>query len=379
MFPFKLIGRYLGASFALPFVVTLIFTLTFLLSIQMFKIVELVMNTGVPVKVVMVLMGHMIMYTLPLALPLSVLFSTLFLFNRLSLDSEYTVMRAAGISRYKILLPIFLVGLSISVSIFEFSKEVIPHSTTEFKNMVAFLTSKGYITSIKEGHFFTDIPGVTLFSEKVTDEGTKLKNVFISFKNSKDDFERIIFAQDGLLVKINENEMGAAKLRLKLFNGNMVKVNTNGDQLEKVLFNEYDFPISSGTLMSGSALKDSMRSNRELREIINLKPKELEKKKMSLKDFNSAKIEFYNRHNLPLQCLVFVVLGFVLGVQPTRGKGKNTGLITLLILVSYYAVFFLGISLTKSGKVDPIYVVFLPTIIMGAYSLYQFKKLDWVS
>ncbi len=378
----SILSRYLGANFILPFVVTLIFVLTFLLTFQMFKIVNLAMNTGVPTAILMELVSHLIIFTLPLALPLAILFATLYMFNRLSLDSEYTAMRSFGLSKHKIFIPVFLLGILISFAISELSKNVIPYSTAQFRNTVAFLTSKGYVTSIKEGNFFTDIPGLTLFAEKVENEGVDLSRIFINFKNNTDAYgkvERTIFANKGKLIKLNENEMGAAELRLKLFDGNIVKMNDKGVEIEKILFKEYDFPITSGQMIAGAALKDNMRTNAELREIIYLPQKQREEKRIEKKDFISAKIEYFSRYNTAIQCLVFVLLGFVLGIQPTRGKARNTGVMTLGILVAYYVIFFLGISIAKAGKIDPLIMVYLPTTLTTVIGLRLYSKLDWVN
>ena len=380
MFRGSILVRYIASSFILPFLVTLVFVLTFLLTVQMFRIVTLVMNTGVPLKVVAELIAHLIITTLPIALPLAILFSTLFLFNRLSLDSEYTAMRSFGLSKHKIFLPVLVMGILISFTVSEISKNLIPYSTSQFRHTLAYLTSKGYITNIKEGNFFTDIPGLTLFAEKVTNEGTDLNRIFINFKNSKDNdsTERTIFAARGKLIKLNENEIGAASLRLKLFDGNIIKLDKEGHELEKILFQEYDFPITNGALISGAAVKDSMRSNKELRNIIHLTEKEREEKSISSKDFISAKIEYFTRYNTALQCVVFILIGFVLGIQPTRGKGRNTGLMTLGVVVIYYAIYFMGVSLAKSGKVDPALSTFLPTILTTSVGLWLYSKLDWI-
>ncbi|MFZ4714060.1 MAG: LptF/LptG family permease [Bacteriovoracaceae bacterium] len=380
MFRGSILVRYIASSFILPFIVTLIFVLTFLLTVQMFRIVSLVMNTGVPLRVVMELIGHLIIYTLPIALPLAILFSTLFLFNRLSLDSEYTAMRSFGLSKHKIFLPVLIMGILISLTVSEISKNLIPYSTSQFRHTLAYLTSKGYITSIKEGNFFTDIPGLTLFAEKVENEGTDLSRIFINFKNARDQdsFERTIFAARGKLLKINENEIGAASLRLKLFDGNIIKLDGEGKELEKILFKEYDFPITNGALISGAAVKDSMRTNKELRDIIGMPEKARDEKGISIKDFISAKIEYYSRYNTALQCLVFILIGFVLGIQPTRGKGRNTGLMTLAVVVIYYGIFFFGVTFAKSGKIDPLITTFLPTILTTSVGLWLYSKLDWI-
>jgi lipopolysaccharide export LptBFGC system permease protein LptF len=46
--------------------------------------------------------------------------------------------------------------------------------------------------------------------------------------------------------------------------------------------------------------------------------------------------------------------------------------------VIYYAIYFMGVSLAKSGKVDPAISAFLPTILTTSVGLWLYSKLDWI-
>ena len=118
-----------------------------------------------------------------------------------------------------------------------------------------------------------------------------------------------------------------------------------------------------------------MRTNDELYEIIKNTPK----KDQNDKGFIKTKLEFWSRINTPLQTLIFIFLGFTLGIKKGRGKARNTGPIGLIVIVSYYAVFFTGVGIVKKGVIAAQLAVFLPTILMFFIAFRLFKRLDWVS
>ena len=70
------------------------------------------------------------------------------------------------------------------------------------------------------------------------------------------------------MIKLYADEFHAPSLRLHLVDGNIVKINTEGDQIEKILFQEYDFPVFSAEMASTMLDKDSMKTNAELIQTI---------------------------------------------------------------------------------------------------------------
>lgn len=385
---FKLLQRYLATSFIKPFVVGSLFFISFLLTFQLFRITRIVVNKDVDWMIIIELVGHIAVSFLPMAVPLSALFATIYTLNKMSEDSEIVAMRSFGLTKFKLFSPFLMLGILISITIFSLNKSLIPYSKTQFKNTIVRLTSRGMLTSIKAENFFTDIPNVTLFSEKVSDEGTKLENVFIRQTSKGNEEESIIIAKHGNLIKKAKGKWSLPTLRLHLQDGNIVKTKKGQKDLEKVIFQNYDFPIVSGGALGGFVTKDSMRTNSELGIIIEEQRIRLEgiqsgKLKGSLKNEikwqAKSKLEFWSRFNTPLQCLVFIFLGFSLGIKKGRGRQKNTGAIGFLVLILYYTVFFLGVSLSRKGVFPPALTVFMPSLLTLIVGSIYYKKLDWAS
>lgn len=370
----KVVQRYLAMTFIPPFFLSVVFFVCFLLTFQLFKIMNIVINKGVDFATLMILIGDIALSFLPMAVPLSVLFAMLYTMNKLSEDSEVIAMRSFGFSKHKLFIPFLIMGIFISWAIFSLNRNIIPISYKQFTNTIVKLSSRGTMTDIKSETFFTDIPNVTLFANKVSTEGKKMSNVFIHFKNTDESVERIIFAEKGSIVREGADDWGLPQLRMRLTDGNITKIEKNNQDTEKVLFKEYDFPLYSRDTDPNFIAKDSMKTNSELLEKIRAE-KALGKKKEIVK----TELEYWSRINTPFLCMVFLFLGFTLGIKRARGKGGNTGVVVLVILVLYYALLFFGVSLSKKGILPPLVASVAPTFLAFFVGLYYYRKLDWVS
>lgn len=382
---FKLYQRYLAVHFIPPFGMSLFFFVCFLLTSQLFRLMRIVTKKGVGLDVLFELFGHMAMSFLPMAVPLSLLFSIIYTLNKLSEDSEIVAIRAMGVNKRQLFAPFLVIAIICAVAIYGLNRNIIPYSKGLFKNTVVTLTSKGFLADIKKEQFYTDIPGVTLFAEEVSSDGKVMTNVFIKLKKSGDE-DKVISAKKGILNKDSTQGQGL-NLKLDLYEGNIISINGAGAELEKILFEKYEFPIVSNS-SSSYVNKDSMRSTDELvLEMAKNKKKLAEAiKKNDKNKINDYKrrlgrtgLEYWSRFNVPFQCVAFVLLGFVFGVKKGRGRSKNTSVLALLITILYYILFFTGVSLAKKAKVPPYAVVFLPTVIVSFIGAYYYKKLDWAS
>ncbi|WP_127716559.1 LptF/LptG family permease [Halobacteriovorax sp. HLS] len=381
---FKLIQRYLTANFIAPFVLSTFFFVAFLLTFQLFRIIKIVISKGVEWTVVMELVGHIAISFIPMAVPLSCLFATIYTLNKLSDDSEIVAMRSFGVTKFKLFLPFLISGLFIGACIFSLNNKVIPASKTQFKNTIIRLTSTGVLTDIKSGQFFTEVPGVTLFADEVEEKGKMMKHVFIQKSKKGNLAEQVVHAKEGSLIKILDEKWGVPSVRLHLKDGVIIKRFEGQDgEIEKILFKDYDFPLTSGGAITEFVTKDGMKTNSELKNSIRdsaTKSKELKlTKRQTMQASAKTQLEYWSRINTPIQCVLFIFLGFVFGIKHGRGKTKNTSGRALSFLLSYYAVFFFGVSLSRKGILDPMITTFSPTVVSIGLGIYLYRKLDWAS
>ncbi|EQC45828.1 permease, YjgP/YjgQ family [Bacteriovorax sp. BSW11_IV] len=321
---------------------------------------------------------------LPMAIPLSAFFSIIYTLNKMSEDSEVVAMRSFGMTKFDLFKPYLIIGAFISMAVFSLNESLIPYSRTQYQNTLIKLTSKGVLIDIKPEQFFTEIPGVTLFAEHVEESGETLKNVFIKFARSRDGSEQIIMAKKGVIIKHTDDEWDVPTLRMRLIDGNIFKTTVSGKK-EKVVFEKYEFPIIEGGGSIGLVTKTSMKTNselsREIQEIEGtLKTNISEKEKDDLEgDLAKLQKEYWERFNMPVQCIVFIFLGFCLGIKQARGKGRNTSAIGLGLIILYYTLYFTGVSLSKKGVIPASAAALVPSFIVLIISVYYYRKLDWAS
>ncbi|MDD4973617.1 MAG: LptF/LptG family permease [Bacteriovorax sp.] len=384
----KVTTRYLASSFIPPFVLGFVFFVAFLITFYMFRIISLIVNKGVDLMTVLSMVVNLSVSFFPLAAPLAAFFATIYTLNKLSEDSEIIAMRSFGISKIRIYMPFLATSLLVSMTVHSLYSVFIPKANAAFKNTIVKLTSAGMLNSIKSGQFFTDIPNATLFAENVTDDGNNFKEVFLHVIDKNKLEQKIIFAQTGSLIKIYADAWHAPSLRLHLNEGNIIKMDEKGTQVEKVLFKEYDFPVFNSDSAMTMLDKDSMKTNSELLVIIDqkrIKYQDALKAKMNAdqtlelkKTLYRTQVELYSRYAVVPQILLFVFLGFSLGIKRGRGSGGSHSLQAMVILVSYYIVYFFLISLAQKSTLDPLVANFGPSVLLLLIAFHFYKKLDWI-
>lgn len=373
-----LLQRYLAAQFIMPLMVSTFFFISFLLTFELFRLTELLVTRDISLWFTIKLIGNISLTFIPLSLPIAVFFSTIYSMNKLSADSEYIAMRAGGITKSRIMLPFLVIAGILTFSVYHLNQNIIPQSNKAFRQKVTYLTSSGLLAGIKEGQFFTMIPNVTLFASKASKYGRELEEVFLHLKESADS-RKVIFAERGELIFDNSQESFSEKLTLTLYNGNIIG-EAKGNNLEKILFQEYVFPISQKQFEERFSLKETMLTSEELKSVLTMTPAEARKTyDFNEKEFFNAKYEFWNRKNGAFICFVFCFLGFTLGISANRGKGKNSGLMGLLCLLIYYGLFFSLVGVAKNGIIPIPVAVFFPVTVMSFLGIWFYRKLDWQS
>src|SRR3990172_574616 len=115
----RIISSYIFKEMAVPFLMVIaVLAITSLLS-KTLKLVELVINHGVGlaivVKFIMFIMPSFLIYIIPMSFLIAVLIT----FNRLSSDNEITAMKASGLNILKMSMPVvFMALLAYIVSAF---------------------------------------------------------------------------------------------------------------------------------------------------------------------------------------------------------------------------------------------------------------------
>ncbi|OFY94873.1 MAG: hypothetical protein A3K10_03735 [Bacteroidetes bacterium RIFCSPLOWO2_12_FULL_31_6] len=154
----------------------------------------------------------------PLALPLAVLLSSLMTFGSLGEHFELVSFKAAGISLQRVMAPLAIFVLIISLAAFAFSNYVMPVANLKFYSLLYDIRNKKPAVNIKPGVFYNEIEGYTIrvMNKKKIESGEEmLKNVMI-YNHSENNGNRQLTIADSAIMKMSKDK---TYFSIKLFYG----------------------------------------------------------------------------------------------------------------------------------------------------------------
>lgn len=108
----KLVDRYLLRELVPPFLIGVL-TFTFLLLMsQILRLMELIVNKGVPAGTILNLLLYLLPSILVLTVPMSVFLASVVTFGRLSAENELTALKTGGFSLARLCLPVAIFSLA---------------------------------------------------------------------------------------------------------------------------------------------------------------------------------------------------------------------------------------------------------------------------
>ena len=158
----KRLHLYILKSFVGPLFVTLIISLFVLLMQFLWVYLDELVGKGLDTGIIIEFLIYALAMLMPMALPLSMLLASIMTFGELGENNELLAMKAAGISLFRIMKPVIVLSVVISIGAFTFSNNVIPVS---YKKLIALMSSIRQLRPeivVKEGVFSNEIDGFSI-------------------------------------------------------------------------------------------------------------------------------------------------------------------------------------------------------------------------
>ncbi len=375
----KLYSSYIASNFIVPFVVSTVFFVSFLMTFELFRIMTLVSSDDISFLFILGMMGNVMTTLVPMAIPISIFFSTIFCLNRMSGDSEYVALRAAGLRKVQILRPFLIISFIVSCCVYVLNQELVPDAHSKVRKKIKIISSTSLVQGLKSGQFFTNLRNITIFPTEVDEVSKDLKDVFLHIFDPDTEIDKIIVANKGKILHNKDEKTGIETFKLFLQDGNIVNKSSDNSELEKILFNEYELPISEQRFSYRTSMKEIMMNRSELNEFIDGGLDKAKKAGFDKKDYFNAKYEYWNRVNTPILCFLFTFLGFGLGITGNRGRSKGGSGKAILFLIGYYILYFAFVSGARDGSVPVILCVIIPNSILLFLAVKKYRSIDWVS
>jgi lipopolysaccharide export system permease protein len=194
----KKLDRLIIKAFIGPFLITFLIAL-FILVMQFFwKYIDDLVGKGLDSFTLLELTGLVTTTWVPIALPLSILLSSIMTFGNLGESFELVAIKSAGIPLLRFMRPLLGVSALLCVLAFLFANYVIPVANLKFQTLLQDIQLKKPAFDIKEGVFYNRMPGYTLKIGKKDKTGSRIESVII-FEESNILQDNLITADRGVM------------------------------------------------------------------------------------------------------------------------------------------------------------------------------------
>ena len=331
---------------------------------QSLRLIDLIVNRGLPFSMFLYMSMLMLPTFLALILPVSLFTAVLFAYNRLTMDSELLVMRAAGISQTGLSKSAFLLAGIVTVIIYSLTLYLLPLSFREFKDRQVTIRNDFSTVLLQEGVFTELAMGITVFVRERGAEGELLGVLVHDGRNPEKPVT--MMAENGALVRTDEGP------QVIMVNGNRQEVSKDSGALSLLYFDRYVLDVHS----VDKTLDKRWREPRErfLDELFFPDMTDGNNR------FNAAKLraEGHQRLTLPIYALTFTVIALAAllsGDYARRGLGKRiTTAILLIVAIQGAALGFTNLAARFPWLVPLIYLNAMLPLIGGIIVLFRPKK-----
>ena len=166
-------------SFIGPFVATFFISMFVLIMQFLWRMIDEIVGKGLEFTVIAELLIYVATTLVPMALPLAVLLSSIMTFGSLGENYELIALKSAGISLYRIMKPLIILIICLTVFAFVFSNNILPVAHLKFYSLLYDIRKQEPEMSFKEGIFTNDLEGYSIKIDKINKETGMMYNMLI--------------------------------------------------------------------------------------------------------------------------------------------------------------------------------------------------------
>ena len=244
----RTLSRYVLREHLGPLVFAMSALTSLLLLNYIAKQLPQLVGKGLPWEVMVEFVVLSLPFTIAMTLPMAVLVATLHAFSRLAADSEITAFKASGLSLPRVMLPVVVAGLMLSLLMIWFNDQVMPAANYALTTLSNDIARKKPTFALRPQVINQVSPGLFLRAGHLEGGSSEMRDVTI-YDFSDQAHRRTIRADSGhielspdgrdLIMTLNTgfmNELSRAepaRLERVFFKTNLVRVRAIGNDLER--------------------------------------------------------------------------------------------------------------------------------------------------
>lgn len=368
--------RYLIGELLPPFFFGVCaFTSVILAIDSLFELLRRVVESGLPLSIAAEVFLLKLPYVLVYSFPMSTLLATLMTYSRLSSQSELIALRSFGVSVYRMVTTAVVLSALVTGITFLFNEQIVPAA-----NYRASTTLNRALKS-EQPSFKQENIIVPEYRRVKQEDGSKEKLLLRMFYADKFDGKQmsgltvIDRSQEGLsqIIVAQSGEWNPGKNLWDFYNGTIYLVAPDRSYRNIIKFEQQQVKLPRTALDVAQKSKDygEMNIAQALEQL------EIEKLGGNDKKIQKLKVRIQQKVALPFVCVVFGLVGSVMGSIPQRtGRGTSFG-ISVIVIFSYYLLLSVCGALAQAGVLSPFMGAWMPNFFgfgVGIFLLLRVAK-----
>ena len=360
----RLAIKYILIEILPSFLIGVLIFLFILLMFQALRLTEFVLVHGVNIKTVAQIMGYLAISFLPVILPMSLLFSLLITYGRMSADSEVMAFKALGLKMTHLAIPAIAVGAMATFASAQTSFYLAPWGNRQFEVLINELGRLKAGATIKEGVFSEGFFDLVVYANEVDSKAGLLKKVFI-YDERESGAPLTIIAREGRLIRESDAKFGD-RAHLQLLDGSIHL--TESETYTKIDFSSHEINLFDPVKQQEKSKSLPSMSLDELTAA-------LKAKSLDAKQTRKFQIELHRRWALSVACLLFAFIGVGLGTTTNRRLARSSGMVLcLIVIVTYWILYISAEGMARNGLLPPGVAIWGVNVIFTYFAWWSMRR-----
>ncbi len=360
----KIIDKYITRGFIWPFLYCLFIFLFLYVIIDLFGHLDDILKQGVPFGIIKDYYLSSLPFIFVQTAPFAVLLATIFLLGNLNRNNEIIALRASGINSLRIIAPILLLGIAISLAVYLVNEKIVPEASVTSNTIKELQFEKG---QKQKGGTLTNI---TVFG----------KDGKLFYARSYDIASNTL--RDVVILEHDREQFLKRKITAE-------KMEWNGDKWVFYNCDIYRFDKSGGVIGKPAVFRapkilqfqetpEGLLKNQTQPEYMNYVQLRDYVRLLSLESKSTAKkllVDLHYKLSLPFTSITIMLIGIPFALKRTRSGAMASMGISLAIAVIFYGANAILIALGKGGFLPPIVSAWAANIIFACLGIFLINKI----
>lgn len=420
-----IIDKYILRNHGIPFlfagfVLISVFLLQFLM-----KFADKLVGKGLDFFIIIKLIAFNLAWMVVLVVPMAVLLASLMAFGNLAQNNEVAILKASGVSLYRMMIAPLLAGVVVAFLLVLFNNYVYPEANHAAKILMQDISRKKPTFSLVPGVFSHEVPNYSILARDIDRETNTLIDLTI-YDNSSPKKTNIVTAKEGKIYfsenqkklildlkngEIHESELGnRSDYRILKFEKHKIALpgddftfqqsapgGPRGDRelsaqdmlviVDSISILRQNYLISYDRKLDNFFVKDSAALDQlrtrttkakvnysKVEDVIrtaeNNMKSEVYRIVANKKSINRFWVEIHKKYSLPVACIIFILIGAPLGTMIRKGGFGIAGGVSLFFFLIYWAFLIGGEKFADRGLLSPFWGMWSANFVLGFLGIY---------